>query len=177
MVEHIPDLCNAGVGSFKIEGRVKTEYYVACVTNTYRQAIDECFDDLDLYVKNLPLYMEELNKVSHREYSTGFYYGNPMENGQNYKSSGYIRDYEVVGLIEDYDILNRRLVVSQRNKFSAGETLEIVEAGRPPVEFSAEVLYNGDGERILSAPHAAMRVEIAYDRYVGGMSFLRKKKY
>ena len=177
MIDHIPELCAAGVGSFKIEGRVKTEYYVSCVTNTYRQAIDACFDDIDGYVKRLPVYLEELSKVSHREYSTGFYYGNPLEQGQNYESAGYLREYEVVGLVEGYDSLNRRLIVSQRNKFSAGETLELVEAGRPPVEFSAEVLYNGKGERILSAPHAAMRVEIAYDHYVGGMSFLRKKKY
>ena len=177
MIDHIPELCAAGVGSFKIEGRVKTEYYVSCVTNTYRQAIDACFDDIDGYVKRLPVYLEELSKVSHREYSTGFYYGNPLEQGQNYESAGYLREYDVVGLVEGYDSLNRRLIVSQRNKFSAGETLELVEAGRPPVEFSAEVLYNGKGERILSAPHAAMRVEIAYDHYVGGMSFLRKKKY
>ncbi len=177
MIDHIPELCAAGVGSFKIEGRVKTEYYVSCVTNTYRQAIDACFDDIDGYVKRLPVYLEELSKVSHREYSTGFYYGNPLEQWQNYESAGYLREYEVVGLVEGYDSLNRRLIVSQRNKFSAGETLELVEAGRPPVEFSAEVLYNGKGERILSAPHAAMRVEIAYDHYVGGMSFLRKKKY
>lgn len=177
MIDHIPELCAAGVGSFKIEGRVKTEYYVSCVTNTYRQAIDACFDDIDGYVERLPVYLEELSKVSHREYSTGFYYGNPLEQGQNYESAGYLREYEVVGLVEGYDSLNRRLIVSQRNKFSAGETLELVEAGRPPVEFSAEVLYNGTGERILSAPHAAMRVEIAYDHYVGGMSFLRKKKY
>ena len=177
MIDHIPVLCAEGVGSFKIEGRVKTEYYVSCVTNTYRQAIDACFDDIDGYVERLPVYLEELSKVSHREYSTGFYYGNPLEQGQNYESAGYLREYEVVGLVEGYDSLNRRLIVSQRNKFSAGETLELVEAGRPPVEFSAEVLYNGTGERILSAPHAAMRVEIAYDHYVGGMSFLRKKKY
>lgn len=177
MIDHIPELCAAGVGSFKIEGRVKTEYYVSCVTNTYRQAIDACFDDIDGYVERLPVYLEELSKVSHREYSTGFYYGNPLEQGQNYESAGYLREYEVVGLVEGYDSLNRRLIVSQRNKFSAGETLELVEAGRPPVEFSAEVLYNGTGERILSAPHAAMRVEISYDHYVGGMSFLRKKKY
>lgn len=177
MIEHIPELCSAGIGSFKIEGRVKTEYYVSCVTNTYRKAIDECFEDIDRYVEHIPAYWDELTKVSHRDYSTGFYYGNPMQKGQNYRSSGYIRDYDVVGLVEGYDSLKRRLIVSQRNKFSAGETLELVEAGRDPVEFSADVMYNGDGERILSAPHAEMRVEIEYDKYVGGMSFLRKKRY
>ena len=177
MIEHIPDLCNAGIQSLKIEGRVKTEYYVACVTNAYRAAIDDCFNDLDLYMKNIPFYLSELGKVSHREYYTGFYFGYQGADGQNYRDSSYIRDYEVIALVNGYDSLKRRLIVTQRNKFTVGDVCEIFEAGKPSYEFTIKKMYDKNGESILAAPHAEMKVEIELDRYIGSHSFLRRKKY
>jgi putative protease len=177
MIEYIPDLCNAGIQSLKIEGRVKTEYYVACVTNTYRIAIDDCFKDLDIYVKNIPYYINELEKVSHREYYTGFFFGDQGAEGQNYRDSSYIRDYEVVALILGYDSLKRRVIVTQRNKFTLGEVCEIFEAGKPSYEFTIRRMYDSNGESILAAPHAEMKVEIELEHYVGTHSFIRRKKY
>jgi len=176
MIEHLPELCNAGVNSFKIEGRVKTEYYVASVTNTFRQAIDDCFDDVDRYVQNLPMYVEDLNKISHREYYTGFFFGDQGEFGQNYTDNTYIRDWELVGVINGYDSLKRRLLVTQKNKFCAGDTLEILEAGKKNVSFVARELFDDNGEKIFMAQHASMNVEITFPSYVSSHSFLRRKK-
>lgn len=174
MIEHVPELIRAGVDSFKIEGRVKTEFYVASVVQAYRNAIDACFDDITYYSENIDKFSEEVNKVSHREYYTGFYYGYQGEKGQNYKNSSYIRDWELIAVVKGYDTAKKRLIVSERNKFNAGETVEILEAGKKPYTFTIEKMYNDKGEFILSAPHAEMQVEIECDHPVGPYSFIRR---
>ena len=147
MVEHIPELAGAGVTSLKIEGRAKSAYYVAVVTNAYRQA-------LDLYEKNpeqfvLPLWvLEEMEKVSHREYCTGFFFGN--EPGQVYDNGGYVRGWEVAAVCDGYE--SRTAVCSQRNRFFKGETLNVLEPGRVPYEIVVKELFNHDGEPAESAP-------------------------
>jgi putative protease len=175
MITHIPELIRAGINSFKIEGRVKTEYYVASVTAAYRKAVDDCFSDIMKYSENLDSYYEEVCKVSHREYYEGFYFGKP-KNGQNYKESSYIRDYELIAVVEKYDTAKKLLKVSQRNKFSVGETCEIISPGRPFQTFTVGRMYNENGEFILSAPHAEMPVYIEYEDYVPPYSFIRRKK-
>ena len=175
MIEHVPDLVRAGVNSFKIEGRVKTEFYVASVVQAYRNAIDACFEDLTYYSENIDKFAEEVNKVSHREYYTGFYYGYQGEKGQNYKNSSYIRDWELIAVVKGYDMAKKRLIVSERNKFTAGETVEILEAGKQPRTFTIGKMYNEKGEFILSAPHAEMHVEIECDHPVGPYSFIRRR--
>ena len=175
MITHIPELIRAGINSFKIEGRVKTEYYVASVTAAYRKAVDDCFSDIMKYSENLDSYYEEVCKVSHREYYEGFYFGKP-QNGQNYKESSYIRDYELIAVVEKYDTAKKLLKVSQRNKFSVGETCEIISPGRPFQTFTVGRMYNENGEFILSAPHAEMPVYIEYEDYVPPYSFIRRKK-
>ncbi|MBQ7015326.1 MAG: U32 family peptidase [Clostridia bacterium] len=175
MIEHVPDLVRAGVNSFKIEGRVKTEFYVASVVQAYRNAIDACFEDLTYYSENIDKFTDEVNKVSHREYYTGFYYGYQGEKGQNYKNSSYIRDWELVAVVKGYDVAKKRLIVSERNKFHAGETVEILEAGKQPRTFTIGKMYNEKGEFILSAPHAEMHVEIECDHPVGPYSFIRRR--
>ena len=175
MITHIPELIRAGINSFKIEGRVKTEYYVASVTAAYRKAVDDCFSDIMKYSENLDSYYEEVCKVSHREYYEGFYFGKP-QNGQNYKESSYIRDYELIAVVEKYDTAKKLLKVSQRNKFSVGETCEIISPGRPFKTFTVGRMYNENGEFILSAPHAEMPVYIEYEDYVPPYSFIRRKK-
>lgn len=175
MITHIPELVRAGINSFKIEGRVKTEFYVASVTAAYRKAVDDCFTDIMKYSENLDSYYEEVCKVSHREYYEGFYFGKP-QNGQNYRESSYIRDYELIATVERYDTSKKLLKVSQRNKFSVGETCEIISPGRPFQTFTIGRMYNESGEFILSAPHAEMPVYIEYSDYVPPYSFIRRKK-
>ena len=94
------------------------------MVQAYRNAIDACFDDITYYSENIEKFSEEVNKVSHREYYTGFYYGYQGEKGQNYKNSSYIRDWELVAVVKGYDTANKLLIVSERNKFNAGETVE-----------------------------------------------------
>jgi len=139
MIEHIPQLVDAGINSFKIEGRAKSEYYTAIVTYAYRNAIDE-------YMKNpvpdfkVPKWiLEEMDKMSHREYTTGFYFGQ-MENGQVLDNGGYIRHWDVCALYNDYS--DGRLIVDQRNRFYEGEELEVVEPGKLPYRIVVEDLFN-----------------------------------
>jgi len=177
MIEHVPEMINAGVSSFKIEGRVKTEYYVAAVTSAYRKAIDDCFTDLDKYYENVDSYLAEVCKVSHRAYGTGFYYGNPLEQGQNYETGGYIREYEVSALVTGYDSVNKRIHLVQRNKFSVGDTVEIMEAGRAPTEIVVTEMRDAEGNLVFSAPHPEMKLTIPYDRYVSDFAIIRRAKY
>lgn len=177
MIDHIPDLITAGINSFKLEGRVKSEYYVSCITNAYRHAIDDCFEDLDYYYKHIKDYYEEVCKVSHREYSTGFYYGDAGQEGMNFTESSYVRDYELIGVVTGYDPLSNSIVVRQRNKFLVGDECEILEAGKPLYTFRIEHMTDEAGNEILAAPHADMLVKIRLrGKYVGSMSFLRRKK-
>ena len=176
MIDHVPDLCNAGIDSFKIEGRVKTEYYVSCVTQAYRRAIDYCFEDLDLYEQKIPDLYQEVCKVSHRQYYPGFYYGDQRQDSMNFTESSYIRDYELSAVVMGYEPLNKVLVAKQKNKFTVGDRLELVQANKEPVTFTVKQMFDQDGNEILAAPHAEMTVRIPYPDYVGSMSFLRRKK-
>ena len=176
MIDHVPDLCDAGIDSFKIEGRVKTEYYVSCVTQAYRRAIDYCFEDLDLYEQKIPDLYQEVCKVSHRQYYPGFYYGDQRQDSMNFTESSYIRDYELSAVVMGYEPLNKVLVAKQKNKFTVGDRLELVQANKEPVTFTVKQMFDQDGNEILAAPHAEMTVRIPYPDYVGSMSFLRRKK-
>ena len=124
-IRHIPELVKSGISSFKIEGRVKSEYYVASIIKIYREEIDKYCADPDNYVFDEKQY-DELCKVSHRPYSTGFYFGKPTENEQVYTSSSYIRDYDIAGIVTDYDETTKTATISQRNKFVIGEEVEII---------------------------------------------------
>ena len=145
MIGHIPELIRAGVDSFKIEGRNKTAYYAACVTGAYRAAIDAYRASPETFV--LPEFCtEEVNKVSHREYYTGFYFGSG-ENGQHYGDSQYIRDYEVVGMPVCCGA-DGQAVFALKNRFFRGEELELLQPGREPHVFRAENAVNEEGEAL-----------------------------
>lgn len=152
MVEHIPELINAGVSSLKIEGRAKSAYYVAVTTNAYRHAIDEYYSNPDQ--KLAPWIVEELNKISHREYSTGFYFGG--EPGQVYANGGYVREYDVVAVCESYE--NGVATLSQRNRFFKGDTVDVLEAGKEPFTVVLNDIFDADFNPIECAPHATMKV-------------------
>ncbi len=139
MIEHIPELVDAGVDSFKIEGRAKSEYYTAIVTYAYRNAIDEYLKNPSPDFKVPQWILDEMEKMSHREYTTGFNFG-PMKNGQVLDNGGYIRKWDVCALYKDYR--DGRLVVDQRNRFYQGDILEVVEPGRKPYQIDVRELYN-----------------------------------
>ncbi len=153
MIEHIPQLVDAGITSLKIEGRAKSFYYVAVVTNAYRQALDLYWKDRENYV--LPQWLEEeTRKVSHRQYSTGFYFGRP-EQGQFYENGGYVREWDVVAMVDGWE--DGVLSCTQRNKFSVGDTVEILAPGQKPMRLAVESITDEDGAAQPSACHAMMK--------------------
>ena len=153
LIEHLDKLAQAGVHSFKIEGRAKSAYYTAVTAGAYRAATDLMWQDPAHYI--CPEWLrEEGTKVSHRDYTTGFLFG-PPENGQCYETGGYIRRWEVAGVVTGYDAEHRRLLCVQRNKFAAGQPLELVLPLRGVKAFTPEKLYNADGEPVDCVPHAA----------------------
>lgn len=146
MIEHIPELVDAGLDSFKIEGRAKSEYYTAIVTYAYRNAIDEYLKNPSPDFKVPQWILDEMEKMSHREYTTGFNFG-PMKNGQVLDNGGYIRKWDVCALYKDYR--NGRLVVDQRNRFYQGDILEVVEPDKKPYQVEVRELYNETaGEKV-----------------------------
>lgn len=167
MIEHIPDLCRAGITSFKIEGRAKAAYYVAGVTHAYRQAIDAYFagdSPLPDWIRQEPY------KISHRPYGTGFYFGDPS---QNTAEGGYIRDYQAAAVVTGYE--DGRLVVSQRNRFCAGDVLETLVPGEAPELLTVTAMWDEADEPITAAPHPTMTVKIPFERSLPAGSYLRRK--
>ncbi len=174
MIEHIPEIIKSGITSLKLEGRVKTAYYVATVVKAYREEIDRYLADPEGYVFDR-MQFDELCKVSHRPYSTGFYFGKPDKDGQVYTSSSYIRDYDLIGIVTDYDEETKIATVSQRNRFFVGDTIEIMQPEQPFFEQTVTYMENDKGESIECAPHAAMTLKMPMDRPVVKNAILRKK--
>lgn len=174
MIEHIPELVNAGITSLKIEGRAKSAYYTAAVTNAYRAAVDEFMKNPTDDFKVSDWIREEMRKVSYREYCTGFYFGSPLDDAEIYYEGGYRREWDVVAVCEKWE--NGTLFAVQRNKFLDGDTLEIVEPGKEPFSVTVKDLKNEAGESIESAPHAMMHLSFSCEREVAAGSIIRKQK-
>ncbi len=174
MVEYIPELIKAGINSFKIEGRVKNELYVATVVGAYRRAIDAYLKDGDNYKTDSAI-LEDLEKVSHREYTTGFYFNKPDENNQLYTSNTYIQDYTIVGVVTGYDKNTGIATVEQRNRFFKGDEIEIIRPFNSSVTFTADYMTDGDDNAIDVAPHPQMTVKLKPGEEVGAFAILRKK--
>jgi putative protease len=172
MIEHIPDLVKAGISSFKIEGRAKSAYYTAVITNAYRQAIDGYLKNpSDSYTPEKWI-VEEMYKVSSREYCTGFYYGSPRENAQIYYDGGYKRSWNVVAEVIDYK--DGRVYARQRNRFFEGDVLEVLQRGSEPFQVKVENLCNDDAEQIDNAPHAMMLLNFKSEKLIEKDAILRK---
>lgn len=173
MIEHIPELVDAGIDSFKIEGRAKSEYYTAMVTYAYRAAIDE-------YLKNpsadfvLPDWIKcEIDKISHRKYTTGFYFG-PIQNGQVTDNGGYERAWDVCAVYKSCE--NGKLTVEQRNRFFDGEELEVVEPFKKPYKITVQNLFNEKDEEFVSAANKATDVySFSVDREISSDAVFRRK--
>ena len=171
LIEHLDKLAKAGVNSFKIEGRAKSSYYVSVVTNAYRKAMDIYKADPDNYV--LPQWLkDEVFKVSHRAYCTGFFFGHPKES-QYYENSGYVREYDVVAIIDHCG--NGRIYAEQRNKFNLGDEVEVLSPDGEPVTFKVDAMFDEKGEPIDTANHAAMKFSIASDLTFPKNSIIRIK--
>ena len=175
MLEHIPEMAGAGITSFKIEGRMKSVFYVATVVSAYRRAIDAYCRDPENYVYD-PEWMSELMKASHREFTTGFYFRKPTEEDQNYQTSDYTRDYSFIGMVKSYDEKTGMAVVEQRNKMVVGDEIEVFGPGINYFTQKLTVLQNEDGEPVESAPHPQQILRIRMEQPVGENYILRKKK-
>ena len=170
MIEHLPELIDAGIYSFKIEGRMKSAYYAAAVTNAYRHALDaaEAGEPLSR------IWVDEMEKISHRKYCTGFYFGQP---GQYYSKSDsiYFATADVCAVVESCDD-DGSAVLTQRNKFSRGDTLELLTNDCEPISFVAEDIRNGEDELIDSTPHPMMKLRMKLPRPCAPLSMLRKTR-
>ncbi len=158
MIEHIPDLVEAGIDSYKIEGRMKTALYVATVARTYRKAIDDYFDSPERYEANLPWYREEIAKCTYRQFSTGFYYGKPDESSQVYENNTYVSGYIYLGTVES--VSGDTAVWEQKNRFFAGETIEIMKPDGRNIPASVLEIKNDSGEVMGSAPHPRQKLHV-----------------
>lgn len=176
MIEHLPDIIESGIMSAKIEGRMKSVFYVATIVHAYRKAIDAYFEDPENYQFN-PEWLTELKKVSHREFTTGFYYHQPTNKDQNYQTSAYTREYAFVGVVRSYDEETGYAVVEQRNKMVIGDEIEIFG---PDIEFFTqnvtEMYDEESGEAIEAAPHPQQILKMKMAQPVKPNYILRKKK-
>lgn len=151
MIEYIPEILEAGIDSLKIEGRMKTALYVATVARTYRKAIDDYQKDPALYRKNMPWYLEQISNCTYRQFTTGFFFGKPDESSQIYDSNTYVKEYTYLGIIgEERDGTYR---IEQRNKFSVGETIEVMKPNGDNIEVTVKRILTEEGAEQESAPH------------------------
>lgn len=173
MAEHLDKMILAGVDSIKLEGRAKSHYYTAAVTNAYRMALDSIAENGGIGGWKLPDYAkEELSKISHRGYSTGFYFGRP-ENSQTYANAGYVRDYTVAAIVTGYE--DGKIICEMKNKFVKGEVFDCLEPKKRPFTFTVDKMYNEKNEEIETAPHPTMTVKIPFERPLEVGSLLRMK--
>ncbi|MBQ1271542.1 MAG: U32 family peptidase [Clostridia bacterium] len=170
MIDHIPELVNAGIDSFKIEGRAKTSYYAAVITNAYRRAVDLYAQQGEGF-KVPEKIKEEVYKVSHREYYTGFYFGE--QPSEYHEDSKYIRDWDVCAMVQSCDD-NGLAHAEQKNKFSLGEEVQLFSPGKDPIDFVVTELYDKDMNPIESTPHPRMELYIKLPCKADDMSIIRK---
>ena len=173
MIEYIPEIFDSGITSLKIEGRMKTAYYVATTVRAYRMALDEYYKDPENWKFN-PMWLEELKKGSHRDYSTGFFFDRPDSNSHNYKSASYIRNYDFIGLVKDFEKETGLTIVEQRNKMYVGDKIEVIGPFKETMHATILEMYNEDGGPIESAPHARQIVKMKLDIDVEKDYMLRK---
>ena len=173
MIEHIPEMLDAGIDSFKIEGRMKTALYVATVARTYRKAIDAAMVSGEAYEKILPWCREEIPKCTYRQFTTGFYFGKPDENTQIYDNNTYINEYIYLGIVGEAE--GNTVQIEQRNKFSAGEIIEIMKPDGSNVETKVLSIRNEAGEEMESAPHPQQKLKVLLDAPADRYDLLRRK--
>ena len=174
MIEHIPELIDAGVDSLKIEGRMKTALYVATVARTYRKAIDDYKTSLELYEKNMPWYLDQISNCTYRQFTTGFFFGKPNEDSQIYDNNTYVKEYTYLGIIgEERDGTYR---IEQRNKFSVGESIEVMKPNGDNIEVVVKRILTEDGQEQESAPHPKQVLYVDLGIEVDQYDILRRQE-
>ena len=175
MIEHIPELVDSGIKSFKIEGRVKSSYYVATIIRAYRMAIDEYYKNPVDYKVDENL-LKEIKKASHRDFTTGFYFNKPTSDAQVYETSSYLRGYDFIGLVLDYDKETKIATVEQRNRMFLGEEIEVFGPNKKHFTQVIEKMWDENMEEIDVAPHPQQTINILMDYPVETMDMMRKKR-
>ena len=175
MIQYIPELIESGVYSFKIEGRVKTSYYVGSVIKAYREAIDDYLTDPALYESKKEYYLDEVKKSSYRGYTTGFFLGKPDEDAQVYTSNSYVRTYDFIGLVKEYDKETGFAIIEQRNKFVVGEEIEFLTTNGKNFSQKVVEMYDTEGNRLEEAPHPQQIIKLKVDTPVSPFDMMRKE--
>ncbi len=175
LIEHIDKLIEAGVSCFKIEGRVKSAYYAAVATSVYRQAIDSCFKP-DAGYEPPERWLEELEKISHRRYFPGFLFDNPGARGQLGAVSKYESSYDFLAIVRSYDAASGTAVITQKNKFAAGENIEIIRHNGKNFTQSISNIKDMEGNEIAAAPHAGELVMVEFESPVEEWDIIRRKR-
>ena len=174
MIDHIPELVDAGIDSFKIEGRMKTALYVATVARTYRMAIDDYFENPKKYEENIPKYKTLISQCTYRQYTTGFFFGKPDETTQIYDCNVYERDYVYLG-ISGEPLEDGSFVIEQKNKFCVGDKIEIMKADGRDIEANVISITDQDGVAMESCPHPKQIITIKLDQVPETEDILRMK--
>jgi len=175
MIEYIPEMIDAGIDSFKIEGRMKTALYAATMARTYRKAIDDCFKDPALYREHMDWYKAEIGKCTYREYTTGFYFGKPDSETQIYDNSTYVKNYTYLGTVESVNGQGHGRI-EQKNKFSVGEEIEVMKPDGTNLFVTVKAIYDGEGNWRESAPHAREIIDVDLGVSLESYDILRRSE-
>ncbi len=174
MIEHLPDMIDAGIDSFKIEGRMKTALYVATVARTYRKAIDDYLKDPALYEKNMPWYLDQISDCTYRQFTTGFFYGKPSEETQIYDNNTYAVGSTYLGTI--LKVENGLGYFQQKNKFCVGETIEVMKPNGDNIEVEVKSLRDEDGNEVESCPHSKQMLYVDLGVELNEFDILRRRE-
>ncbi|HIV92695.1 MAG TPA: U32 family peptidase [Candidatus Eisenbergiella stercoravium] len=175
MIGHIPELIDAGIDSFKVEGRMKTALYVATVARTYRKAIDDYLSGEENYRGNMDWYLHEIGKCTYRKFNTGFYFGRPTEESQIYDNSTYISEAVYLGIVDAAEE-NGLISIEQRNKFCVGDEIEIMKPDGRDIAARVERILDEDGQDMESAPHAKQKLKVQLSEPAEKYDLLRMRK-
>lgn len=174
MIDHIPELVEAGIDSFKIEGRMKTALYVATVARTYRMAIDDYFENPDKYRENIPKYKKLISQCTYRQYTTGFFFGKPDETTQIYDANVYERDYVYLGIVGD-ETAPLEYSLEQKNKFYTGQKIEVMKPDGRDIEVEVVAIKDEEGNEMESCPHPKQKLTINLGMELDKGDILRMK--
>lgn len=177
MIEHIPEMMDAGIDSFKIEGRMKTALYVATVARTYRKAIDDYLESEEKYRENMDWYRAEIAKCTYRQFTTGFYFGRQeTETAQIYDNNTYVNEYVYLGIVGSVDAQGRGRI-EQRNKFRVGDEIEIMKPSGANVPVKVLHMYNEEGEEVESCPHSKQLIDVELSQIPEQYDILRVRNF
>lgn len=175
MIDHIPDIIDAGIDSLKIEGRMKTALYVATVARTYRKALDDYAESPEKYQENMPWYLDQISNCTYRQFTTGFFYGKPTEETQIYDSNTYVKEYTYLGIVGERNEQGW-YKTEQRNKFSVGEMIEVMKPDGRNVEVTVKAIYDEEGNPMESCPHPKQVLYIDLGMELDQYDILRRKE-